>query len=93
VGDFAVVGSAAFLASSMKMPVTAIVLTLELTRVSHDFLFPMSLAVVGSIFVFRLCPDRDAQLAWRRQHDDAALGSTARQRKKTTATRPNKGKR
>ncbi len=56
---FAVVGSAAFLASSMKMPLTAIVLILEFTRVGSDFLFPISLAVVGSIFVFHLCTERN----------------------------------
>ena len=40
------------LASSMKMPFTAIVLVFEFIRVSHDFLFPISLAVVASVFVF-----------------------------------------
>jgi H+/Cl- antiporter ClcA len=73
VDAFAVVGSAAFLASSMKMPFTAIFLMLEFTRVSHDFLFPISLAVVGSIFVFHLCADRAVQLTWKTQHDDIVL--------------------
>ena len=54
LAGFALVGSAAFLASSMKMPLTAIVLTLELTRVGHDFLIPISLAVAGSFIVFHL---------------------------------------
>jgi hypothetical protein len=40
------IGSAAFLASSMKMPLTAIVLIFEFTRVGHDFLIPISLAVI-----------------------------------------------
>ena len=73
IGAFAVVGSAAFLASSMKMPFTAIVLTLEFTRVGHDFLFPISLAVVGSIFVFHLCVDRTVQSTSRTRHDDIPL--------------------
>jgi H+/Cl- antiporter ClcA len=55
LGAFAIVGSAAFLASSMKMPLTAIVLTLEFTRAGHDFLVPISLAVAGSFSVFHLC--------------------------------------
>jgi H+/Cl- antiporter ClcA len=76
IGAFAVVGSAAFLASSMKMPFTAIVLTLEFTRVSHDFLFPISLAVVGSIFVFHLCADRTVRSASRTRHDDIPLDAT-----------------
>jgi H+/Cl- antiporter ClcA len=39
----------------MNMPLTAIVLTLEFTRVGYDFLIPISLAVAGSISVFHLC--------------------------------------
>jgi H+/Cl- antiporter ClcA len=62
LGPFAIVGSAAFLASSMKMPLTAIVLTVELTRLGHDFLIPISLAVAGSIAVFQLCTLRTLQL-------------------------------
>jgi H+/Cl- antiporter ClcA len=50
---FAIVGSAAFLACSMKMPLTAIVLTFEFTRVGHDFLVPISLAVAGAFTVFQ----------------------------------------
>ena len=59
VGAFAIVGSAAFLASSMKMPLTSIILILEFTRVGHDFLFPLLLAVAGSVFVFRICTRRN----------------------------------
>jgi hypothetical protein len=40
------IGRAAFLASSMKMPLTATVLIFEFTRVGHDFLIPISLAVL-----------------------------------------------
>ncbi|MGA7782040.1 MAG: chloride channel protein [Paraburkholderia sp.] len=53
-GAFAIVGAAAFLAASMQMPLTAIVLILEFTRVSHDFLIPILLAVAGSVSTFKL---------------------------------------
>jgi H+/Cl- antiporter ClcA len=53
-GAFVVVGGTAFLASSMKMPLTAIVLMLEVTRVDHDFLIPIVFAVAGSISAFHL---------------------------------------
>lgn len=53
-GAFAIVGAAAFLAASMQMPLTAVVLILEFTRVSHDFLIPVLLAVAGSVSTFKL---------------------------------------
>jgi H+/Cl- antiporter ClcA len=53
--DFAIVGGAAFLASSMQMPLTAIVLTVELTGIGQEFLIPLSLAVAGSVSIFHLC--------------------------------------
>ena len=49
VGAFALVGAAAFLGSSMRMPLTAAVLMMEFTRVRHDLLFPVLLAVAGSV--------------------------------------------
>jgi H+/Cl- antiporter ClcA len=52
---YAVVGAAAFLAASMRMPLTAIVLALELTRVDHDYLFPVVFAVAGSSAALRIC--------------------------------------
>jgi H+/Cl- antiporter ClcA len=55
LADFAIVGGAAFLASSMKMPLTAIVLTVELTGIGQGFLIPLSLAVAGSMSIFHLC--------------------------------------
>ena len=45
LGAFAIIGAAAFLASSMSMPLTAIVLVAEFTRIEHDFLVPIILAV------------------------------------------------
>ncbi len=55
LGAFAIVGAAAFLAASMSMPLTAIVLVAEFTRIDHDFLVPIILAVVGSVCMSRLC--------------------------------------
>lgn len=52
---FAIVGAAAFLASSMNMLFTAVLLTLEFTRVSHDFCVPILFAVAGSITTMRAC--------------------------------------
>ncbi len=53
----AIIGGAAFLASSMKMPLTAIVLTVEFTGIDQKFLIPLSLAVAGSVSIFHLCND------------------------------------
>jgi H+/Cl- antiporter ClcA len=55
IADFAIVGGAAFLASSMKMPLSAIVLTVEFTGIGQEFLLPLSLAVAGSVSTFHLC--------------------------------------
>ncbi len=54
-GAFAVVGAAAFLASSQKMPLTACVLGVEFTRVGHDALFPILFAVSGAAAVREGC--------------------------------------
>lgn len=59
LGAFAIVGAAAFLASSMSMPLTAVVLVAEFTRVDHDFLVPIILAVVGSVCASRFCEYRN----------------------------------
>ena len=48
-GAFAIVGGAAFLSSSMMMPLTATVLVMEFTRMNHDFLVPVMLAVGGAM--------------------------------------------
>jgi H+/Cl- antiporter ClcA len=55
IADFAIVSGAAFLATSMKMPLTAIVLTVEFTGIGQEFLVPLSLAVAGSVSIFHLC--------------------------------------
>jgi H+/Cl- antiporter ClcA len=74
LGAFAVVGSAAFLASSMKMPLTAIALIIEFTRVGHDFLIPISFAVAGSVSVYYLCSLRNGQIS-RKSEDTNNSGS------------------
>src|SRR5258707_2727554 len=56
LADFAIIGGAAFLAASMKMPLTAIVLTVEFTRIGQKILVPLSLAVAGSGSVFHPFP-------------------------------------
>ena len=55
LAGFAIIGGAAFLASSMKMPLTAIVLTVELTGIGQGYLIPLSLAIGGSVSIFHLC--------------------------------------
>ena len=52
---FAIVGAAAFLASAMNMPLTAIALTIEFTRVGHDLWVPICLAVAGSSAAVHAC--------------------------------------
>ncbi|AOJ78157.1 chloride channel protein [Burkholderia ubonensis] len=70
VGGCALVGATAFLAASMQMPITAVVLLLEFTRASHDSLVPMLLAVAGSLTAYRFAQ----QLAQRRANAVAAVG-------------------
>jgi H+/Cl- antiporter ClcA len=65
LGGFAIVGGAAFLASSMKMPLTAVALMMEFTRADHDFLVPISLAVAGSAATSWLCATKTAQRSLR----------------------------
>lgn len=48
IASFALIGAGAFLATSMKMPITALVLVLEMTRVPHDFVIPLVLCIAGA---------------------------------------------
>jgi H+/Cl- antiporter ClcA len=48
-GAYAIVGATAFLAVSMRMPVTAIALAFEFTHVGQDFLIPIMAATAGSM--------------------------------------------
>lgn len=49
---YALVGAAAFLAAAQKMPLTAVVLLVEFTRMPANFLMPVCLAVIASVSVF-----------------------------------------
>ena len=51
LGAFVIVGATAFLAVSMRMPVTAILLLMEFTRAGQDFLVPMIAATAGAMAV------------------------------------------
>lgn len=62
---YAIVGAAAFLASSMRIPITAMVLILEFTRVGEGFLAPISLAVMGSTVAAAVTQQTGATL-WSR---------------------------
>lgn len=63
IGAFAVVGAAAFLGSSMNMPLTAIALAIEFTHVGHDIWTPVILATVESAAALRACAGIDASRA------------------------------
>jgi H+/Cl- antiporter ClcA len=54
VGAFAIVGAIAFLAASMKMPLTAVVLGIEFRGIGHDFFVSIIIAVVGAVSVSHL---------------------------------------
>ncbi|WP_175662807.1 chloride channel protein [Burkholderia ambifaria] len=71
IGGCALIGATAFLAASMQMPITAVVLLLEFTRVNHDSLVPMLLAVAGSLVAYRFAQ----QLAERRANEIATVGT------------------
>ncbi|MBR8311866.1 chloride channel protein [Burkholderia dolosa] len=73
LGACALVGATAFLAASMQMPITAVVLLLEFTRVDHDSLVPMLLAVAGSLVAYRFAQ----RAAERRRSGVAAAGTPA----------------
>ena len=53
IGAFAIVGAAAFLASSMNMPLTASLLIIEFTRIGYGFSVPVFLAVATSVASLR----------------------------------------
>lgn len=52
---YVLVAAPAFLGASMRMPLTALALGLELTRVEHSWLSPMVLATAGSLATAHLC--------------------------------------
>ncbi|WP_182045651.1 chloride channel protein [Curtobacterium sp. ME26] len=61
---FAFVGAAAFLATTMRAPFTALVLVVEFTQEGTDILVPSLLAITGSVAVgYLLARRRSAQMA------------------------------
>ncbi len=68
---FAIVGAAAFLASSQKMPLTAAALVFELTRVNHDFFFPILIATSGSAAARLAC------VRWEKRRGEATAANEA----------------
>jgi H+/Cl- antiporter ClcA len=60
MGAYAIVGATAFLAVSMNMPITAILIIFEFTHVGQDFLIPIMAATAGSM----------AMREWLSQRDD-----------------------
>ncbi|MBY4865264.1 chloride channel protein [Burkholderia sp. Bp9017] len=73
IGGCALIGATAFLAASMQMPITAVVLLLEFTHANHDSLVPMLLAVAGSLVAYRFAQ----KLAERRANAMAMVGTPA----------------
>jgi len=53
MAEFALTGGAAFLASSMQMPLTAIVLLMEFTGMDFSFFIPLTLCVAGAYMTCR----------------------------------------
>lgn len=58
LGSYAIIGAAAFLAAAQKMPLTAIILIFEFTRINFNFLIPILFAVTGSVAMFSFCTYR-----------------------------------
>lgn len=52
--SFALVGAAAFLAASMQMPLTAVVLVMEFTHMDHSYLAPALLCAAGAFLTCRI---------------------------------------
>ncbi|PFH29981.1 chloride channel protein [Burkholderia sp. JKS000303] len=73
IGGCALIGATAFLAASMQMPITAVVLLLEFTHANHDSLVPMLLAVAGSLVAYRFAQ----KLAERRASAMTMVGTPA----------------
>lgn len=56
--SFALVGSAAFLAASMQMPLTAVVLVMEFTHMDHSYFAPALLCAAGSFITCRVLENK-----------------------------------
>ncbi|WP_254845200.1 chloride channel protein [Desulfovibrio sp. DV] len=60
--SLAIIGAGAFLASSLNMPVTALVLAFEFTHFAHDFFYPLLFAVAGSYATYTLLARRGVRI-------------------------------
>ena len=58
LGAYALIGAAAFLAAAQKMPITAIILLFEFTRIHFNFFIPILFAVAGAVSMFGFCNTR-----------------------------------
>ncbi|WP_144113924.1 chloride channel protein [Paraburkholderia sp. BCC1886] len=76
LGAYAVIGATAFLASSMRAPLTALALLFELTHPSQEFLLPMLIAVSGSVLTAECVRDAWPVSASRRAVQTAAAQTT-----------------
>lgn len=52
---YAMIGATAFLAAAQKMPLTAIILVCEFTRINLNFLMPILVAVIGAVYTAKAC--------------------------------------
>ncbi|MGH4031314.1 chloride channel protein [Actinomycetota bacterium Odt1-20B] len=77
IGAYAVVGAGAFLAVAQRMPVTAVVLTLEFTDAPWDLGVPVLLAVAGAMAVRALCVRGTAARDAARQEGEHAEAGTS----------------
>jgi H+/Cl- antiporter ClcA len=55
LGAYAIIGAAAFLGAAQRMPITAIILIFEFTRINFNFLIPILFGVTGSVGMYSLC--------------------------------------
>lgn len=61
LGAFAIIAGVAFLATSMRMPLTAIALGIEITGMDHAYFVPVLVAATGSAAASRLLVNRTAE--------------------------------
>ena len=64
---FAIVGAAAFFAASMNMPLCAIALIIEFTRIGYSLWLPVFFAVAISVASLHICARREARRSARTQ--------------------------
>lgn len=58
LGAFAVIGATAFLAAAQTMPITAIILMFEFTRIHLNFMIPLIFTVAGAVGTCNLCQNK-----------------------------------